>query len=114
MDSTVRIIPKLYDFIKWSINRISKFPRDQKFLLGDRIENLLFDILEFLIEAVYTKHKKAILKKANLNLEKLRYYLRLTHDFRYMSTKQYEYACREVEEIGKMIGGWIKYKGENV
>ena len=35
------IIQKTYDIIKWLIPKIEKFPRTQKFVLGDRIEMLL-------------------------------------------------------------------------
>jgi hypothetical protein len=28
-----------YDLLKWAIPTLKKFPRDQRFLLGDRIEN---------------------------------------------------------------------------
>ena len=38
--STVQAIPKLYDVIMWLMGRVEKFPRSQKFTLGDRIVNI--------------------------------------------------------------------------
>jgi hypothetical protein len=38
-----------YDLLKWAIPTLKKFPRDQRFLVGDRIENHTLDILELLI-----------------------------------------------------------------
>jgi hypothetical protein len=32
-----------YDLLKWAIPTLKKFPRDQRFLLGDRIENHIMD-----------------------------------------------------------------------
>jgi hypothetical protein len=52
-----------YDLLKWSIPTIEKFPRSQRFLLGDRIENNILDILELLIRANYSKDKIDCLKK---------------------------------------------------
>ena len=46
-----------YDLLKWTIPTLKKFPRDQRFLLGDRIENYTLDILELLICANYSKDK---------------------------------------------------------
>ncbi len=66
----VDAITKLYDYIKWIIPKLEKFPRNQKFLLGDRIESLLLDILDLLIEASYSRKKTIALQAANLNLEK--------------------------------------------
>ncbi len=38
MSKEVDAITKLYDFILWMIPKLEKFPRSQKFVLGDRIE----------------------------------------------------------------------------
>ena len=35
--TTVQAVPKLYDVIVWLLGRVEKFPRSQKFTLGDRI-----------------------------------------------------------------------------
>jgi len=34
-----------YEFLKYLVPLLSKFPRDQKFLLADRMQNLPHDIL---------------------------------------------------------------------
>ena len=49
--STPKAVPKLYDVIMWLMERVEKFPRSQKFTLGDRIVNISLDILDVLIEA---------------------------------------------------------------
>ena len=41
MAKEIDAITRLYDFILWMIPKLEKFPRRQKFLLGDRIETLL-------------------------------------------------------------------------
>ena len=41
------VVVKVYDLILWLLNQIPKFPRSHRFVLGDRIESL---ILELLIE----------------------------------------------------------------
>lgn len=40
-----------YRFILWLVPAVARFPRSQKFLLGDRIQGLALDVLEALIEA---------------------------------------------------------------
>jgi hypothetical protein len=42
-----------FQFLMWLVPAIEKFPRAQKFLLGDRIQTTALDILENLIEANY-------------------------------------------------------------
>ena len=106
--STVQAVPKLYDVIMWLMSRVEKFPRSQKFTLGDRIVNTSLDILDILIEATYTRKRLPLLQQANVQLEKLRYLIRLCHDFKLLSAKQYAYISNEINEVGKLVGGWIR------
>jgi hypothetical protein len=48
-----------YRFLLWLIPAVEKFPRSQKFLLGDRIQSTALDVLERLIEATYTRQRDA-------------------------------------------------------
>ena len=111
--STVQAIPKLYDVIMWLMGRVEKFPRSQKFTLGDRIVNLSLDTLDVLIEATYTRKRLPLLQKANVQLEKLRYLIRLCHDFKLLSSKQYAYISNEINEVGKLVGGWIRSQSDS-
>ena len=107
-DNTPAVITKVYDLLLWMFPKLAKFPKDQRYLLGQRIENGLLDILEILIEASFTKEKLSLLRKANLNLEKFRFLMRLSKDMRYINLNGYEYQAKATNEIGKMIGGWIR------
>lgn len=105
------IVEKHYEFCAWLIEKVEKFPKDQRFLLGDRIERHALDILEMLIEAALTLSrdgKAEILRGANVRLEHLRYLMRLAKDGKYININSFHFACERMEEIGRMIGGWIK------
>ena len=65
------MITKTYDLILWPCNHTSKFPRNHRFVLGERIERNLYWILETLIRAKYTKNRQRLLEDANLALEVL-------------------------------------------
>ena len=88
--------------------RIIRFPVQQRSGLGARIDAKIFTGLEQLIRAYYAKDKLALLAEINLELEILRYYLRLCKDLKLLSIKQYEYALRLLFDIGQSLGGWIK------
>jgi hypothetical protein len=97
-----------YRFILWLVPTVERFPRSQKFLLGDRIHSTALDMLERLIEATYTRQRDAALTRANLDVEKLRVMIRLATDLRHMDGRRYEFAVRALDEIGRLIGGWRK------
>jgi len=97
-----------FQFLMWLVPAIEKFPRTQKFLLGDRIQTTALDILECLIEATYTRDRKGQLARANLGIEKLRFFFRLAVELHYLDRRRYQHAARALDEIGRLIGGWAK------
>ena len=98
-------------FVRWLIPTLEKFPRTQKFLLGDRMQSAALDVLERLIEATYDRDRTNALRAANLGVEKLRHLIRLAFDLRYLDERRYEYAARELDAIGRRIGQWTKVHG---
>jgi 23S rRNA-intervening sequence protein len=97
-----------FQFINWLIPAVERFPKSQKFLLGDRIQTTALDILESLLEATYTRDRRAHLMRANLGLEKLRFLFRIAFEQHYLDLRRYEHAARSVDEVGRLIGGWAK------
>jgi hypothetical protein len=102
------VLSKTYDLILWLLNQIPKFPRSHRFVLGDRMENVALEMLELLIEAAYTRDKVALLKRTNLQLEKLRYLILISKDLKFLSIRQYEFVSKQIDEIGRMVGGWLR------
>ena len=96
-----------YRFILWLVPTLDRFPRAQRFLLGDRIQRTALDVLESLVEATYTRRRQPPLTCANLGIEKLRFLIRLAHDLRYLDRRRYEHAARCLDETGRKIGAWM-------
>ena len=107
MAEVMKVIPKTYDLLAWMLPVVSKFPRDQKYLLGDRMQSGLMDIMGTLIEANYARDRGALLHKANVDLEKFRFWVRLASDMHLLGRERYFFLAERVDEIGRMIGGWM-------
>ncbi len=101
-------LERTYQFILWLIPTVEKFPRSQKFLLGDRIQSTAIDVLERLVEATYTRDRDRLLVRANLGVEKLRFLFRIAMDLKHLDPRRYEHAARNLDEIGRLVGGWRK------
>ena len=97
-----------YRFLLWLVPAVDRFPRSQKFLLGDRIQATALDVLESLVEATYMRQRGAQLARANLGIEKLRFLFRLAHDLRHLDSRRYEHAARSLDDTGRRIGAWRK------
>lgn len=107
--SSPTIVSKYFEFLKWLIVHVSKYPRAHRYTLGQRIENQGTDIYEALLRASLTSSDKlAILTKTNLELEILRHHLRMATDLHLCTDKQYRFAIVRINEIGQQLGGWIK------
>lgn len=102
------VLEEAYQFLLWLIPTVDKFPKSQKFLLGDRIQSTALDMLEGLIDATYTRNRWAVLSGVNLKLERLRFLFRLSKDLKYLDMRRYEHAARNLDQIGRQVGGWIK------
>ena len=102
------VIAKTYDLILWSCHHTGRFPRNHRFVLGERIERNLYDLLEMLIRAKYTRQRQSLLEQANLTLEILRFQMRLAKDLQCLKVESYGFAAKAIDEIGKLVGGWLK------
>jgi hypothetical protein len=102
------VITKTYDLILWSCNHTGKFPRNHRFVLGERIERNLYDLLELLIRAKYNRNRQELLEQANLVLEILRFQMRLAKDLQCLKIESYGFAAKAIDEVGKLVGGWLK------
>ena len=98
----------MYQFVLWLVPTVDRFPRRQKFLLGDRLQATALDVLERLVEATYTRSRAPHLAAANLGVEKLRLLCRLAKDLRHLDNRRYAHAARSLDETGRLIGGWRK------
>jgi hypothetical protein len=92
----------------WYFRRVERFPRSQRFVVGDRIEVLLLDVLDMLIEARYSRAPAEHLQRANLGVERLRYLTRLSMDLQLLTRRQYAFAAEGLDEVGRQVGGWLK------
>ena len=97
-----------YRLLDWILDRCEGFPKSVRFTISGRIANLSLDILQRLIEAIYTKQRADILGTINVYIEQLRVLFRLSFERKYLSASQYEYVATELEGFGRMIGGWKK------
>ena len=99
-----------YKATEWLMDKSAKLPRSVRPTLVKRIDDYCLDILELIQEAIFStaKERRHKLRAINLHLDKLRILIRICHDRKYISVKQYQYASELIDETGRMVGGWLK------
>ena len=88
------VVTKVYDLVIWSCQHIAKFPRSQRFTLGDRLEMRLYDVLEKLLRAKYSRDRLPMLREVNMELELLRFQFRIAKDLKCLSLEAIRFTDR--------------------
>ena len=107
------IFSRTYDLLCWLLPATNKFPRQQRFVLAAAVQRSVFGFQERLIEATRLPEPLMALRRADAELAKLRVYLRLCRDLDLLSMGQYEHVSRMVDEIGRLLGGWLRSEGKS-
>lgn len=109
------IFVKTYDFLQWLLPLTTKFPKSQRFLLAERLGVAALDFYELLQRAALGDQPgsdpaatMALLAEADLLLQRQRFYLRLSRDLMFINVGQYEHAAHYLDEIGRLLGGWMR------
>jgi hypothetical protein len=107
------LLSKWYEFSKWLLGRVDQFPKNQRFILGQRLVDGALDIQECLVEAACSggQQKSEQLATANRKIEVLRWLIRLAHERELLSGRQFAFSSEQMTECGRMLGGWIKQAG---
>ncbi len=100
------VLEKHRTMIAWLITRLAEFPKDQRYLLADRIQRGMLDIQELFVRAIYSKDKAALLDEINIQLDVVRLLMRTAKDMKYVTLKRHDFFARQLDEIGRMVGGW--------
>jgi hypothetical protein len=104
------IIQKTYKFYLLLYSCTKTFPKKDRFTLGQKCENLTLEILEilFLANSKRDQEKIPYLKNVDIKLKITQTVIRLARDTDALEEKKYYMLSTSLEELGRMLGGWIK------
>jgi hypothetical protein len=88
---------------------IHNFKKEYKYTLGEKLKLICHDLLDLIVIINSSKDKLEHIKKLNIKLETLRIHLRLAFDLKVVSAGQLGEINRQIDEIGRQIGGWQKW-----
>lgn len=110
MAEQLLIYQKLYDLVVWLYPLINRIPKGHKQVLGKQMEELCISLLLLILKANKAKGASRALLQLQFSdeLDCLRILIRLGKDLRFISIKQYTLAAEKVNEIGRMLSGWMK------
>ena len=106
----IPIFKKTFELYKLFYSYRNTLSKQDRYTLWQRCENLILDVLESILWASYLSktEKLPVLEKTSLKLNFLRVFLRLCKEVKAIDNKKYILLQEIVDEIGRMLGGWIK------
>jgi hypothetical protein len=104
----LKLLQKTYDMIQYGYICLRQYPKSEKHTLAAETKRAMFGLLEAIVMANKRYYKKNAIQDADVQLDILRYYVRLARDLGFLPVGKYENWSKMLSEIGKMVGGWLK------
>jgi hypothetical protein len=101
------IFVRTYKWLQWMMEITRGFPKSQRFVMAQRLQQKSLDFYDHLIAAGRRVNVSKNLEQADVLLEQLRLNVRLSKDLGLLGPRQYEHAARMLDEIGRLLGGWL-------
>ena len=112
---------RFVEFAKLLNTYLNHFPRHEKYGLALQIRNAAYDVYGYIVESQKRYQKKTSLTNLDVRHEQLRMFVRLAHELGYFAFRdgerctpsedkadhRYLVLSRHIDELGRMIGGWI-------
>lgn len=102
------VFQKSYDLYKGLHGLISKYPKGDRFSLGEKTKEQILELIEAITKAGHAKKewKTPQIEQAIVKLELIKIFVRLGYDTHCLNEKQYVVIQERIQEIGRMLGGW--------
>jgi hypothetical protein len=123
--SAAQLDQKYLEMLKLLNIYLNHFPRHERYALANRIRNTAYAVYDLITETQKRYHKKTTLTQMDITHEQLRMQVRLAYEmgyFRFKDGKETQKTPDQlalhrlttiearIDEIGRMIGGWINYE----
>jgi len=111
----VPLVHKTCELYKKIYAASDKVPKKDRFGLWLKIEKLSFENIELILTAAFAarNNKPEMLNLAKIKIEILKNLFRLAQELKIIDNKKYIDLQNDLQEISRMIAGWLKYLGEN-
>ena len=124
-EDKLALIPKSEKYIEYMLDVMIKLPRIEKFSIGTEYKQSMYKMLNKVMllnkikilnqkdEYEYKKEIIKILNEIDTELNTQRIYLRIMKKYRWIDEKKFKVSMELIYEIGKILGGLIKYYAKN-
>ena len=107
---TLPIYKSSYNLIFQIFTSTKSFAREYKYTIGEKLKDETVSIIKNIYRANKAMDKTIAIEDARENLEVIRLYVRLVHDFGQMSMKNFVDINLSIEDVSKQLTSWQNYE----
>ena len=110
-ESKLLIYHKYVDLVEYGYKLLIKYPKYEKYALVSEVKRNMYQSLKYILYAnkIANKHDRLdILNRLDAEIAMQSFLVRFSYKNRYINTSNYYEWSKRLEEIGKILGGWIK------
>lgn len=104
--SELPIFKTSYDLLIYVFQVTKTFPKEYKYTLGEKMKTELLNLIIAIFHANKSTDKLLLLDQVQTHIETIRIVLRITHDLKIITTKQFAHISLLIESVSKQIAGW--------
>ena len=110
--SSLVLYQKYVDLLEYAYNLLLKYPKGEKFAMVVSIKNSMFNTVRLILftNKIFENNQRRLESMnhidAEIQLQKL--FVRMSHQHKYINNDNYKEWSRRLDEIGSLLGGWIK------
>lgn len=109
MDGRYLLLEKKIKDLKMYVGvMLRNFPRYEKFALANEIRLNVVSMQRLVIAGGKKYFKKTDMRDLDIEHEMLRQNIYLSYESQYIDARRFEYISKMVDEIGRLIGDWLK------
>lgn len=112
----LKLIPLYEDYMMYMIKLLHQLPRVEKFNLGTEYKNIMYETYRNIvyISKIEDRNKMYYLNKIDADINVQRVFLRIMKDEKFISIEKFNVVMyQKLLEIGKVLGGLIKFYAKN-
>ncbi len=108
-NSASLLLQKIENVFLEILPALKRYPKAERYALGEKTENVLLDATEAIYTASYSpKFRVENLEKARVQFQMVIFLFRIARRQSFISEGAYKNISTELIEIGKMTSGWLK------
>lgn len=110
-DAHLVLLTKLEELESYTHTVLHQFPKLERHLLCADLRASTTQLLRLTVVAWKRRQKSAALFDLDVEIEVVRQLVRKAHRLNYINTNRLDIWMRHINEIGKIVGAWIKHEG---